>query len=66
MNDQQNWMENAADDEAAKNARRNKLRNSGWNKNGEWDCPACGVGYGKNLNNVRPFGLVNQHVETHL
>jgi hypothetical protein len=41
-----------------------KERNAGWNKNGEWTCPKCGTGYGKNLKGEQPFALVYQHAKT--
>jgi len=39
-----------------------RWKQDGWRDNGEWDCPRCGRGFGKNLLGDRPFGLVAQHV----
>lgn len=42
--------------------RLKKAYREGWNSKGEWNCPLCGVGYGKNLKDEKPFALVAQHV----
>jgi hypothetical protein len=46
-------------------APENQSEHEGWTKAGEFACPNCGVGIGKNLKGESPFASAAEHTRQH-